>query len=201
MPLSHHTMARTSVRDAVAPGNSAFLPASDFPGDGNDTESRISLCRGCYEGRGDHTLYLPRRKARRCARCADEHESDTCFLAKCVFCGEDAIAPRREGTILWFACEKHRYFTFQPDKWKPLPLTRAEKRAINLQKLRHITGSLRRAFLGLSAVTLLYFLFFRATLRDRYDFDVIEMADSAWNGVADFFSSIIRLGTDIAQQL
>ncbi len=201
MSFTHHIMARTSVRDSVASGHSAHHTAPGVSGDGSESDDRISLCRGCYEGRGDHTLYLPRRKARRCAQCADRHESDTCFLAKCVFCGEDAIAPRRDGLILWFACEKHQYFSFHPDKWKPLPLSRDEKRAIHIQKLRRAAGSLRRALLGFSAIAILYFLFFRATLRDRYDFDVIDMADSAWSGVADFFSSIIRIGTDIAQGL
>lgn len=200
MPFAQHIVARTSLRASSAQEYSAHRLSPGTTGDG-DEDARISLCRGCYEGRGDHTLYLPRRKARRCAACADAHETDTCFLAKCVFCGEDAIAPRRDGTALWFACEKHQYFTFHPGKWKPLPLSHEEKRSMRRRKFRRLAGSLRRSVIGLATVAVFYFLFFRATLRDRYDFDVIDLADSLWRGAAEFFASIVRFGANIAQGL
>ncbi|MDT8322506.1 MAG: hypothetical protein RRA94_00235 [Bacteroidota bacterium] len=201
MSFTHHIMARTSAAVSTASDDVPYHSSTASVGDREDTDARISLCRGCYEGRGDHTLYLPRRKARRCGNCADAHERDSCFLAKCVFCGEDAILPRREGTAMWFACDKHRYFTLHPEKWKPLPLSAEENRAIRRQKLRRLSDSLRRAFFGLSAVTVLYFLFFRATLRERYDFDVVDTASSLWSGTAEFFTGVLRFGMEIAQGL
>ncbi|MCB2204445.1 hypothetical protein KQI65_06815 [bacterium] len=201
MPFTHHTVARSTVELQPAAGQHQHISASStFVGNGED-KPRISLCTGCYEGRGDHTLYLPRRKARRCEACADEHPNDTCFLAKCVFCGEDAIVARREGKSMWYACEKHEFFTFQADKWKPLPLNREEKRTIRRQRIMRRMSHLRRGAITLSAVSLLYFFLLRTPLREHYDFDLIDYASTLWSGVSGLFDSFVQLGTTIAQSL
>jgi len=201
MPFTHHTVKRSSVRSSQGTADRSHCPEPEKTVVGRDGQERFTLCTGCYEGRSEYLLFLPRRKCRRCAGCADEHLSSSCFLTKCVFCGEDAIAPRREGRALWFACEKHQYFTFQADKWKPLPLSAEERRSIRRQKLRYHANSIRRAFIGLSAVFLLYFLFLRAPLRQHYDFDIVEYADTLWGGATDLVNNVLRFGMDIAQGL
>jgi len=201
MPFTHHTVKRSSVGSPAPSVDSDACSSPKRYTGGEDGKPRIALCTNCYEGRGDLLLYLPRRKCKRCTNCAEEHMRAPCFLAKCVFCGESAVAPRLEGNAMWYACEKHRYFTFHPEKWKPLPLSMEEKASIRRYKTARLLAHSRRLFLSVAFMATLYFVFLRGPLRRNYGFDAIDFLSPAWSMLSEAFTGIMRIGMDVAQAL
>ena len=193
MPFTTHTVVRSASLSPEAVPARIDCPE---PGDSaSGTKPRIALCTGCYEGRSDYMLYLPRRKCPRCEDCAQAHLKSACF------CGDDAIAPRLEGKAMWFACEKHQYFTFHPGKWKPLPLTREEKRGMRRERLQRRMLKLRRGVLATAFLASVYFIILRTPLRERYDFDILDVADNAFVAASQLLTGVLKIGMEIAHAL